>query len=73
MRTTLDLDQDVLAAARSLARVERKSLGKMISELVRRALAPRETGTTDRGFPVFRVSEGASPITPEMVREVEEE
>jgi len=38
MRTTLDIDDDVLRAAKDLARREKKTAGEMISELVRRAL-----------------------------------
>lgn len=38
MRTTLDLDSDVLQAAKELAKREGKTAGQVISELVRRAL-----------------------------------
>jgi hypothetical protein len=38
MRTTLDIDDDVLRAAKELARREQKTAGKIISELARRAL-----------------------------------
>ena len=38
MRTTLDIEDDVLAAAKELARRERKSAGAVLSELARRAL-----------------------------------
>lgn len=38
MRTTLSIDDDVLYAARSLARREGRALGEVISELARRAL-----------------------------------
>lgn len=38
MRTTLDIEDDVLAAAKELARRERKSAGAVISELARRSL-----------------------------------
>lgn len=38
MRTTLDIDNDVLQAAKELARPERKSAGKFLSELARAAL-----------------------------------
>lgn len=38
MRTTLDIEDDVLHAAKDLARRERKSIGLVISELARRAL-----------------------------------
>ncbi len=43
MRTTLDIADDVLAAAKELARQQGKSAGEVISTLARRAL----TGTTD--------------------------
>jgi len=38
MRTTLDIDDDVLRAAKELARREKKTAGAVISELTRRAL-----------------------------------
>jgi hypothetical protein len=39
MRTTLDIADDVLFAAKEIARREKKSLGLTISELVRKAFA----------------------------------
>ena len=39
MRTTIDIDDDVLQAARELATKERSTAGRVISELARRALA----------------------------------
>jgi hypothetical protein len=42
MRTTLDIADDVLAAAKERARREHKSMGQVVSELMRQALtAPR--------------------------------
>jgi hypothetical protein len=38
MRTTLDIDEEVLAAAKELARRERKTTGQVLSDLARRAL-----------------------------------
>ena len=67
MRTTLDLDDDVVAAARELAATERRSLGAVISELARRGLTPARVETED-GLPVIRVPHGTAPITPGMVR-----
>ncbi len=40
MRTTLDIADDVLFAARALGKKERKSTGQVISELARRGLQP---------------------------------
>ncbi|MGH8998270.1 MAG: antitoxin [Acidimicrobiia bacterium] len=68
MRTTVDLDEDVLAAAKALAAAERRSLGKVVSDLMRRGLAPRTVVDDDELFPVIRVGPGASPITAEKVR-----
>lgn len=67
MRTTLDLDDDVVAAARELAAGQRRSLGSVISELARRGLTPARV-ETDGDLPVIRVPAGTPPITPEMVR-----
>jgi hypothetical protein len=49
VRTTLDIDDDVLRAAKDLARREKKTAGKIISELVRRALGatPDHPGTEE--------------------------
>jgi hypothetical protein len=67
MRTTLDIDYDVVAAARELAASERRSLGAVISELARRGLTPARVESAD-GLPVIRVPTDAPAITPEMVR-----
>ncbi len=67
MRTTLEIDDDVVAAARELADGQRRSLGSVISELARRGLTPAQV-EVDGEFPVIRVPAGTAPITPEMVR-----
>ena len=46
MRTTLDIADDVLRAARELARRERKTIGETVSELARRALISMPDGTS---------------------------
>jgi hypothetical protein len=38
MRTTLDIDDDVLQAAKERARAEGKTAGQVVSELIRQAL-----------------------------------
>ena len=38
MRTTLDIDDDVLQAAKELARREKRTAGQVLSELARQAL-----------------------------------
>ncbi len=46
MRTTLDIDEDVLQAAKEIARREKKTTSQVVSMLARRALtAPRGVQT----------------------------
>jgi hypothetical protein len=73
MRTTVNLDEDILRAVRSLARERGESLGDVISALVREALRPPKEISYEADFPIFRVREGAAPITPEMVESALEE
>jgi hypothetical protein len=67
VRTTLELDDDVVAAARELAASQRRSLGSVISELARRGLTPGQVEVSG-GMPVIRVPAGSPPITAAMVR-----
>jgi hypothetical protein len=68
MRTTLNLGEDVLRAARAKAEAEGRSMGDVISDLVREALRPDRGIASRNGFPVFDVSAETPPITPDMVR-----
>ena len=66
MRTTVTIDDDVLAVARALADRRGSSLGSAISELARRGF---RSGSTrhDAGLPVFQVAAEADPITSDDV------
>ena len=69
MRTTLTIDDDVLAAAKGLAARQHKSVGEVISALARQALRPTNapSGNTRNGVPLLSVRTGATPVTPELV------
>jgi hypothetical protein len=75
MRTTLTIDDDLLSAARCLSRVRAKPLGKIISELAKRGLTTtsRVGKQAGSGFPVFRISSHAAPISLEEVKKGEDE
>jgi hypothetical protein len=66
MRTTLQIDEDVLEEARQIAAADRRTLGAVISDLARRALQPVHT-RDDAGFPVFDVDSKAPAITADDV------
>jgi hypothetical protein len=74
MRTTLNLDEDVLEAAKMLAANERKPLGTVISDLLRRSVEPPPSPLRKRnGIPLFPVTQGARAVTPQIVRELLDE
>jgi hypothetical protein len=53
MRTTLDIDDDILQAVKELARAEGKTAGKVLSELARRALTQATlTGLSEEAAPM---------------------
>jgi hypothetical protein len=47
MRTTLDIDDDVLAAARGLARQQKRTAGEVLSALARQALTGTVAGASE--------------------------
>jgi hypothetical protein len=53
VRTTLDLDDDVLLAAKELAVARRTTAGKVVSDLVRQALTPKRAARVRNGVPVL--------------------
>ena len=73
MRTTVDLEEDVILAAKEIARHRGVSIGKVISELARQALARPGASTTRNGIPLFPLQPGAQVITPEFVNQLRDE
>lgn len=74
MRTTLAIDDDVLAAAKEMAAAERKSVGEVISALARKAMTPTPPNhATRNGVPLLPIRPGASRVTSELVRQLQEE
>ncbi|WP_093556433.1 CopG family transcriptional regulator [Pseudoduganella namucuonensis] len=74
MRTTLTIDDDVLAAAKGLALLHRKSVGEVISALARQALQPQgPSHTTRNGVPLLPTQTGNMPVTLEMVNKLRDE
>jgi len=73
MRTTLAIDDDVFVAARAIAQHSRRSIGVVISELARGALA-RPQGTDIRnGIPLLALSRPGAIVTTEVVNRLRDE
>ena len=74
MRTTLNIDDEILEVARSLASERNASVGSVVSELARRGLRQRTTSPARRnGFPLFAVSGDSTPLTLDRVKRHEDE
>jgi hypothetical protein len=73
MRTTIDLDEDILQVAKHLAQERAQSLGKVLSGLARQGLqpAPRQKARTGV-IPTLPRIPGARPVTMQHVKDLEE-
>lgn len=74
VRTTLDIDLDVLQAAKELAKLRKTTTGKVLSELARHALRPLDgVGEERHGVPLLPARDGARPVTLEAVNRLRDE
>jgi len=73
MRTTVDIDDDILQAARELASRERVSLGKALSNLARRALTHPLSQEVRNGIPLFPRRADPTVVTLELVNRLRDE
>ena len=67
MRTTVTIDDDVLAVARALAERKGSSLGSALSELARRGFRNESTRAEVADGTAFPTPDDAGPITSEDV------
>lgn len=78
MRTTLDIDDDVLSATKELARSAHKTAGKIISELARKALtqpseAARSTHEPAAFYGIRPLPRRGGIVSNELVNRIREE
>ena len=75
MRTTLALDDDILAAAKGLAAAQQRSVGEVVSDLAREALAGRTkpSRASRNGVPLIARSSPGPSVTPELINRLRDE
>jgi len=74
MRTTLDIDEDVLQAAKEIAANRATTAGRVLSELARKALEPKRAPRVRNGVPLMpRRPKGAPRPTMEQVNRLRDE
>jgi hypothetical protein len=81
MRTTLDIADDVLLAAKEVARREKSSIGAVLSDLARQSLLGRQAGTAPAAATVDRLARlgirplprGNAIVTNELINRIRDE
>ena len=75
MRTTLDIDEDILQAAKELGEFRGQSAGKVLSDLARKALTPTAPVPKVRnGVPLLPRRPAGAPIpTMKLVNELRDD
>lgn len=74
MRTTLDIEDDVLAAAKEMARSQGRTIGEIVSVLLRKALRPSAPSATVRnGVPLLARRPGVQLLTMERVNQLRDD
>jgi hypothetical protein len=74
MRTTLALDDDIVAAAKHLALRDKQTLGEVISRLARKGLARDESSPAKRnGVPLLPISQPGALVSLELVNQLRDE
>jgi len=71
MRTTLDIDEDLLRLAKHVANERHESLGKVVSRFIRQGLQPTAAKVAVSGaIPVLARKAGAQPVTSQAIRDL---
>jgi hypothetical protein len=73
MRTTIDLEDDVLFATKELAKKRGTTVGRVLSELARQSLTRQTPVATRDGLPLFPVQSKAGLVTLELVNRLRDE
>jgi hypothetical protein len=73
MRTTLAIDDDVLAVAKAMAEQQHRSVGDVISDLARRSLNRPQAVKERNGVPLLMPKPDTAPITLEVVNKLRDE
>jgi hypothetical protein len=74
MRTTLEIDDDVLLAAKEIAASRATTAGRVLSDLARKALEPKRSPRVRNGVPLLpRRPKGSRRPTMALVNKLRDE
>jgi len=70
VRTTLELDDDLVQVARQLAQQRKITMGQVVSQLVRQAMEPKGAPRTRNGVLLFDLKPGARKPSMALVNQL---
>ena len=71
MRTTINLDEELLRTVKTIAKARHQTLSKVIADLAWKGLTAGPTQSTTRsGFPLLPARPGAMPVTSQHVADL---
>jgi len=73
VRTTLDIDDDLLEVAKQLALQRGQTAGRVVSELLRKALEPEDQPPVRNGVMLFAPKAGAKKPSLALVNRLRDE
>jgi len=73
MRTTIELDDDLILVAKELAGRRRTTMGRIVSDMFRQALEPAGAPRMRNGVPLFTPKKGAPRPSMALVNRLRDE
>jgi hypothetical protein len=73
MRTTVNIEEDVLRAAKEIARQRGMTVGQVLSDLARKSLTRKSAISKKHGLPLFPIQPDAGVVTLEFVNQLRDE
>ncbi len=73
MRTTVDIDEDILTVTKEIAQREGLSMGKVLSNLVRLSLTRQIDLQVRNDVPLFPRSSSSQVVTLELINQLRDE
>lgn len=73
MRTTLNIEEDVLRAAKEIADQRGMTVGQVLSDLARKSLTRKSPVSKKHKLPLFPIQTDAQVVTLELVNQLRNE
>jgi hypothetical protein len=73
MRTTIDLPEDLILVTKQMAQSRHSTMGQIVSELLRKAMAPSGSPKIRNGFQLLEPKAGAAKPSLALVNRLRDE